>query len=296
MKECPESAMQRTISILARCSTEVVKMFLRCVLLILAMIGNAGAQTPTGSAKAGDAATVNLGGTVMLDLVWVPAGGFLMGSPETEVGRDKNEGPQHEVTHRKGFWMGRHLVTQNQWESVMGANPSHFKWAMLPVETVSWNDCQEFLQKLNTKYAVAKFEFRLPTEAQWEYACRAGTTTPFYFGNDLDSSMANIDGERPYGNGAKGENRKTTTPVGTFKANAWGLDDMHGNLGQWCLDGINGYRKEAVIDPINPPGHPVLRGGSWAEDSVKCRSAKRWRDPVATKKDKIGFRVVLIEQ
>lgn len=95
---------------------------------------------------------------------------------------------------------------------------------------------------------------------------------------------------------SQGENRKTTTPVGTFKANAWGLDDMHGNLGQWCLDGINGYRKEAVIDPINPPGHPVLRGGSWAEDSVKCRSAKRWRDPVATKKDKIGFRVVLIEQ
>ena len=251
--------------------------------------------SPREYRKAGEVKTVSLGENVSLDLVWIPPGTFLMGSPENEAGRDKNEGPQHQVTHSKGFWMGKHLVTQAQWEQVIGSNPSHFKGRTLPVETVSWNDCQDFLQKLNAKRLVSGAEFRLPTEAQWEYTCRAGTTTAFYFGDSLDASMANFDGTRPYGSGASGESRKTTTPVGTFKPNAWGLCDMHGNLGQWCLDGINGYRKDAVSDPVNPPGLPVLRGGSWAEEAAKCRSAKRWRDPVATKKDKIGFRVVLIE-
>ena len=253
--------------------------------------------------RAGDTKTVDLGGGVKLELVWCPPGTFTMGSSRAErrvavaaggkFVHYKDE-MQHKVTLTKGFWLGKYEVTQRQWQSVMGKNPSYFKSAGLdaPVEQVSWNDCQEFLKKLN---APAGHEFRLPTEAEWEYACRAGTATAFHYGDDLDSSQANFYGNSPFGNGRKGEYRRTTVKAGSFRPNAWGLYDMHGNVYEWCQDLYGDYPSGAVTDPAGAAKGSVrgFRGGSWSDIARFCRSAYRFRYVPSFSYDYLGFRVAL---
>jgi len=212
---------------------------------------------------------LDLGGGVKMEFVKIKAGKFTMG--------DENNGPAHEVTLTKDFWMQTTETTQGQWEAVMGKNPSHFKGADLPVETVSWEDCQEFLKKLNEK---AKDQLKgkaakLPTEAEWEYACRAGEKGKWCFGDDGKKL-----GEYAwYWDNAD----QKTHPVGKKKANAWGLYDMHGNVWEWCEDWYGEkYPSEAVTDPTGPAKGEArrLRGGSWSNLVVGTRSANRyWNQP-----------------
>jgi sulfatase modifying factor 1 len=217
--------------------------------------------------------------SIGMKFVWIPPGNFMMGSPKEEKERQDNE-TQHKVTLTKGFYMGINTVTQEEWQAVMGNNPSHFKGEKkLPVEQVSWDDCQEFIKKLREK---DKKPYRLPTEAEWEYSCRAGTKTPFHFGDTISTDQANYNGDFTYGEGKKGKYREKTTPVGTFPANAWGLHDMHGNLWQWCQDWYGDYPQNEVVDPQGPDksDRRVLRGGSWYHIPEHCRSALRnWYVP-----------------
>jgi sulfatase modifying factor 1 len=213
----------------------------------------------------------------------VPAGSFTMGSPPGEMNRDNDE-TQHRVTLTKPFYCGTYEVTQGQWEAVMGSNPSSFKNAGLdaPVEQVSWEDCQAFLAELCRTEGVPAGTYRLLTEAEWEYACRAGTGTVFCYGDDLDSSMANFDGNYPYGGGRKDEYRRTTIRVGSFRPNGWGLYDMHGNVWEWCEDWYGEYAPGSLIDPsgLRSRDARVLRGGGWRGNSRYCRSADRdWYAP-----------------
>jgi formylglycine-generating enzyme required for sulfatase activity len=203
----------------------------------------------------------------------------MMGSPKEEKERVDTE-TEHKVTLSKGFYMGVYTVTQEEWQAVMGNNPSHFKGEKnLPVEQVSWEDCQKFIKKLREK---DKKAYRLPTEAEWEYSCRAETKTPFHFGESISTDQANFDGNFIYGNGKKGVDRKKTTPVGSFPANAWGLHDMHGNVNQWCQDWYGAYPKNDVVDPKGPDNGKsrMLRGGSYFFHPMDCRSASRaWFGP-----------------
>ena len=172
---------------------------------------------------------------------WCPAGTFMMGNADN----------QHRVGLSRGFWLLETEVTQAMWMSVTGDNPSDFKGAKLPVETVSWNDCQEYIKKLNDmKVAPAGFKFSLPTEAQWEYACLAGTTTAYHFGDSLTQQQANFSGNQ-------------TKDVGSYPANAWGLKDMHGNVWEWVQDVYGDYPSGAVTDPTGASSgsNRVLRGG-----------------------------------
>jgi sulfatase modifying factor 1 len=232
----------------------------------------------------------NFTNSIGMKFVWIPPGNFVMGSPKDEKLRHDNE-THHKVTLIKGFYMGVHTVTQEQYETVMGKNPSHFRGEKnLPVERVSWNDCQEFIKKLREK---DKKAYRLPTEAEWEYACRAGTTTPFHFGETISTDQANYYGEAVYGNGKKGVHRAKMTPVGSFPANAWGLHDMHGNVWQWCQDMYGEYPQKDVVDPQGPEkgDRRVLRGGSWGHVPQDCRSACRFRIEPGYRSDGCGLRV-----
>ncbi len=196
--------------------------------------------------------------------------------------------------------MGVHEVTQAQYAQVMGKNPSDFQGDNLPVETVSYKDALEFCQKLSDLPAekAAGRKYRLPTEAEWEYCCRAGTSTPFHFGNELNGTQANCDGNNPYGTTKKGPYLEKTSPVGSYPANAWGLYDMHGNVWEWCQDWYGDYPKQSVTDPRGPEvgSGCVLRGGSWRDGAAFCRSAYRnWRDP-SSRSDGFGgygFRLAL---
>ncbi|MGD0089135.1 MAG: formylglycine-generating enzyme family protein [Planctomycetota bacterium] len=235
-----------------------------------------------------------------LQLALIPAGKFMMGSPETEEGRAKNETP-HEVTISQAFYMGKYEVTQEQYSAVIGTYPAVFKRPKKPVETVSWDDAQEFCRKLNERTAdvapvamaaggtptAQKWLASLPTEAQWEYACRAGTTTRFYSG-DADSAL---DGVAWHGSNAG----QMTHPAGQKQANAWGLYDMHGNVQQWCADWYGEYPDGAATDPAGPAtgNMRVLRGGSWNDCPLVCRSAYRCRDDPGGRSSFYGFRVVL---
>lgn len=225
-----------------------------------------------------------------MKFVWIPPGNFMMGSPMEENLR-KDKELQHKVTLTKGFYMGVYTVTQEQWKEIMGNNPSKFKGEKnLPVEHVSWNDCQEFIKKLREK---DKKLYRLPTNAEWEYACRAGTTTPFSFGDTISTDQANYNGNNPYGSGKKGVYRVKTTPVGTFPANAWGLHDMHGNVWQWCQDWFGEYSQKEVVDPQGPETETrrVERGGCWGSYPEDCRSAHRtWHYP-GDRNLEVGLRV-----
>jgi formylglycine-generating enzyme len=225
-----------------------------------------------------------------MKFVWIPSGTFMMGSPREEKDRDANEAP-HKVRLTRGFYMSVYAVTQEQWQAVMGNNPSHFKDEHnLPVENVSWDDCQEFIKKLREQ---DKKPYRLPNEAEWEYACRAGTTTPFSFGETISTDQANYNGNYFYGNGKKGVVRGKTTPVGNFPANTFGLHDMHGNLLQWCQDWYGDYPQKDVVDPQGPEKgkYRVLRGSSWDNDPRYCRSAFRGKNVSHYQNILFGFRV-----
>jgi formylglycine-generating enzyme required for sulfatase activity len=222
------------------------------------------------------------------DMLWVKPGSFAMGSPVSEADRYDNE-VQHQVTLTKGFYLGKHEVTQAQWERVMGSNPSKFKGADRPVEEVSWDDAVEFCKKLTEMEKKAGrvpegMAYQLPTEAQWEYACRAGTTTAFSFGESLTSRQANI-------RGGPGE----TTPVGNYPANPWGFHDMHGNVYEWCADWYGDYPSGAARDPVGPAvgSYRVLRGGSWGSTANDARCADRVRNAPADSFDALGFRLSL---
>jgi formylglycine-generating enzyme required for sulfatase activity len=204
---------------------------------------------------------IDLGGGVKMEFVLIRPGSFTMGSDE-----NINEKPAHKVTITKPFYLGKYEVTQEQWEKVMGSNPCHFKGPKLPVEQVSWNDCQSFLAKLQEKSPGQKFA--LPTEAQWEYACRAGSTSDYCFG-DGDANL----GEYAWYSSNAGNQ---THPVGGKKPNAWGLYDMHGNVWEWCNDAYRPYSTEAVSDPTGASsGARVLRGGAWHISPGNLRSAGR---------------------
>jgi len=231
--------------------------------------------------------------SIGMKFIGIAPGSFAMGSPEKEEGATKAE-TLHKVTLSKAFFMGINTVTQEEWQAVMGNNPSFFKGEKnLPVETVSWDDCQEFCKKLALK---DKKPYRLPTEAEWEYACRAGTTTPFSFGDTLSTDQANYNGEEVYGKGKKGIYRAFTTPVGSFPANAWGLHDMHGNVWQWCQDWYGDYPKDAA-DPQGPATGQirVVRGGARYNGPALCRSASRQGYLPGYSSSYVGLRICFTE-
>ena len=206
-----------------------------------------------------------------------------MGSPLRESGRNSSEKLQT-VAITDDFYMGTYEVTQEQYQAIMKQNPSRFKGGSLPVENVTWHQAQMFCDRLNSgNYAPAGWKFALPTSAQWEYACRAGTQTPFFWGNALNGDKANCYGSQPYGTRQKGKYVKRTTPVGSYGANAWGLYDMHGNVWEWCMDRTK-------------DGKRVLRGGSWANGGILCRSAARFSAAPGKTNQTIGFRVVLVKK
>ena len=268
----------------------------------------------------------DLGG-VKLEMVLIKGGTFTMGAPETEEGSSDDERPQHEVTVPT-FFMGKYPITQAQWRAVanmqhlrvnkdLEPDPSYFKGDNLPVEYVFWNDAVEFCSRL-TSYTdtqrQSKRQYSLPSEAEWEYACRAGTTTPFHFGDTITTDLANYRGtddkqnkwSGSYGRGAKGEYRQQTTPVGSFgTANAFGLYDMHGNVEEWCLDDWHDNYEGAPNDGSAWLAHnndnrsqenryPVIRGGSWYYPPKYNRSAYR-NNSNGTRgslNGNVGFRVV----
>lgn len=234
----------------------------------------------------------DLGNGNTLEMVEIPGGQFLMGSPLTEKERNPNEGPQHLMTV-KPFFMGKFTVTQEQYQAVMEINPSSFQGAKRPVEQVSWNDAVIFCQKLSL---ITSKSYRLPTEAEWEYAARATTTTPFYFGETITTKIANYNGEYTYGSAPQGENRQETVDVGSLPANAFGLYEMHGNVWEWCQDKYhNDYRGmpadgSAWVSGNNNPC--LLRGGSWFSQSSVCRSSARLDGSNSDVATDYGFRVV----
>ena len=247
---------------------------------------------------------------------WIPPGRFLMGSYEQQ-----EEEPVHWVEIPRPFLLSETTVTQQLWEQVMGSNPSEFKDPSRPVETVTWFDCIVFLNRLSVRdglrpcyYRDKKYTkvfkgrspvktgtvvwdvqangYRLPIEAEWEYACRAGTTTQFSTGDNLTTDQANYDGGYPYRDYPEGQARVETVPVQCFKSNAWGLFDMHGNVFEWCWDWYGDYPLESVADPAGPSegSHRVVRGGSWNGDAGWCRSAYRGRGVPGIRSDRFGFR------
>jgi uncharacterized protein (TIGR02996 family) len=204
---------------------------------------------------------------------WIPPGTFRMGSPPEEASRDDDE-VQHRVTLTRGFHLGVHTVTQAQWRAVMGDNPSNFPGEDCPVESVTAADCREFLRRLGLRDGRA---YRLPTEAEWEHACRGGTTTPFWFGAGITPDLANYDGNYAYEEGPVGAYRQRTVPVGSFPANPWGLHEMHGNVYELCGDWYAPYAAGAALDPSGPESGTsyATRGGSWFIYPWNCRSANR---------------------
>jgi len=226
-----------------------------------------------------------------IKMVYIPKGEFHMGS---NIG-DKDEKPVHKV-FLEGYWIGKYEITQGQWQAVMGNNPSHFKNGnSFPVEHVSWGDCQDFIKKYRQETGL---NFRLPTEAEWEFACRAGTTTPFCYGKSLSSDQANFDGRYPYGGAKKGVYRKKTTPVGSFQLNSWGLYDMHGNVYEWCQDWYSSDYYKHTPSKKNPQGPEsgsihVVRGGSWYAYGKSLRSANRYKPLLSNSRFGVGFRLCL---
>ncbi|NEO15186.1 MAG: formylglycine-generating enzyme family protein [Moorea sp. SIO3F7] len=248
-------------------------------------------------------------------MVAIPGGTFEMGSPETEEGHSNSESPQHQVTV-KSFFMGKYQVTQAQWQAVaaltqvnreLKPNPSYFKGEDRPVEGVSWYDAVEFCARLSE---YTKRPYRLPSEAEWEYACRAGTTTPFHFGETITTDLANYHGNSTYGSGYKGKYVQETTPVGSFGlGNDFGLYDMHGNVWEWCADHWHDNYEGAPTDGTawqdepdsnneNDNKHRLWRGGSCYTMPKNCRSGSRgvfnwdWTHLVGN----IGFRVVCAQE
>ncbi|NET47515.1 MAG: formylglycine-generating enzyme family protein [Merismopedia sp. SIO2A8] len=251
-----------------------------------------------------------LGGEQRLEMLLISGSTFEMGSPPTEEGREFSEGPQHPVTVPT-FFLGRYPVTQSQWEQVsqfkpvnsdvvLRENPSRFSGRddsrNRPVERVTWYESVEFCDRLS---ANTGRNYRLPSESEWEYACRGGTTTPFYCGETITTEIANYDGRRSYGRGPEGEYIRETTPIDHFKmANPFCLSDMHGNVWEWCLDhwhdSYNGAPANGSAWTTGGRSYRrVVRGGSWYYDSRDCRSASRSHSLPDTRDYTLGFRVVL---
>lgn len=227
----------------------------------------------------GEINIVSLPKGITLEMVWIPPGEFFMGSPDNETGRSDSESPRHQVTITRGFWMGRYPVTQEQWAAVMDVNASNGK---LPAEQVSWNDCQEFIRRLNEQ---GEGTYRLPTEAEWEYACRAGTTTAWFFGKHA----APLDDYAWHDGNSEGKMH----PIGEKQSNTWGLYDMYGNVWEWCRDWSGDYSAEAQTDPTGPETGEcrVLRGGNWYSNKNNCRSASRSNNTPGSRIFGGGFRI-----
>jgi formylglycine-generating enzyme required for sulfatase activity len=255
-------------------------------------------------------------------MVRINRGTFTMGSPSNEPQRSSDE-TQHKVTINS-FYMGKFEVTQKEYQEVMGTNPSKFKGDNLPVEQISWYDAIEYCNRrsqregLSPAYTIDKSRsdpnnksesdtfrwvvswnrnangYRLPTEAEWEYACRAGTTTPFNTGNNITTSNANYDGNYPYNNNAKGEYRGKTSPAGSFAPNPWGLYDMHGNVFELCWDWYGNYTSGAQTDPVGTSSGSgrVIRGGSWDDGGRDISSASRYYFGPDDRSDCVGFRLI----
>lgn len=221
---------------------------------------------------------------------YIPPGRYMRGSPANEKGRWNRE-TLHQVTISRGFWMMETEVTQALYEAVMLENKSRFIHPANPAENVTWKEAVEFCRRLSD---LTGLTWTLPTEAEWEYACRAGTTTIFHYGNSIGSDQANFNGRHPYGDASRGVNRRTTLPVGSFAPNAWGLYDMHGNVWEWCLDLFGDYPNHQVVDPQGPPrgSGRIFRGGSWACHGEELRSAN-WCIRAEVRGDDIGFRAVM---
>ncbi|KAB0242496.1 TIR domain-containing protein [Microcystis aeruginosa EAWAG127a] len=254
----------------------------------------------------------DLGDGITLEMVAIPGGTFLMGTEDEEIEKLVKkfnwdgfgwERPQHRVTV-SSFYMGRYPITQSQWKAIattakididLKTNPSEFKGDELPVESVNWYQATEFCKRLSRE---TKQEYRLPSEAEWEYACRAGTTTPFYFGETITGKFANYRASETYAEEAKGEYREETTPVGQFPPNAFGLYDMHGNVWEWCADtGHDNYdgapRDGSVWTENGDDNRSPLRGGSWYSNPNDCRSAYRSSlNRRVSNNNNVGFRVV----
>ena len=250
--------------------------------------------------KSAEVFAEDLGNGVLLEMVKIRSGTFQMGSPKDQ-GRD-SEKPQHSVTV-PAFLMGKYPVTQAQWRSVaalpqveimLNPDPAYFNGDNRPVEQVSWHEAVEFCQRLSL---ATGHQYRLPNEAEWEYACRAGTTTEFHFGETITTDLANYNGNKTYGAGPKGIYRQQTTDVGSFPPNAYGLYDLHGNVWEWCLDDWHDNFRQAPTDGSawvaggNSDGR-LIRGSSWYIDPAYCRAALRDYGNPAVRNDVIGFRVV----
>lgn len=241
--------------------------------------------------------------TPITNMVFIEPGTFTMGSADSEAGRDAREGPQTVVTITSGYWIGKYEVTQNEFVAVTGANSSFFSYDWrLPVDFVNWNQATNFCRKLTARESAAGrlpagYAYRLPTEAEWEYACRAGRSTPFSVGdgNNLSSTQANFDGAFPYGSGASGPYLNRTTIGGAYPPNAWGVYDMHGNVWEWCQNTTEAYPGGAVTDPTGAAtgAQRVLRGGGMTSVGSSCRSAMRDPRSATYSNFGMGFRVVL---
>jgi len=241
--------------------------------------------------------TEDLGNGVKLEMIAIPGGTFWMGSPANEAERGDNESPQHQVTV-PSFFMGKYPLTQAQYQAIMGKNPAYFKGNNRPVENVSWDDAVRFCQKLSQRTGK---NYRLPSEAEWEYACRAGTKTPFSFGDNITTDLVNYNGNYPYKSAPKGKYREQTTDVGTFPPtfppNPFGLYDMHGNVWEWCEDDWHENYIDAPTDGSawnsqSGSNNKLLRGGSWNSYAGGCRSALRGRSSRDLRYNRCGFRVV----
>jgi formylglycine-generating enzyme required for sulfatase activity len=243
----------------------------------------------------------------------IPPGAFLMGSPPEEPGRGADEGPQHEVTITKPFYFAIYPVTQQQYQLLMGTNPSHFSRGgrgkelvkevdpqNLPVDRVTWGNAVVFCRRLSERPEERQQGrvYRLPTEAEWEYACRGESSQPFHLGTSLASALANFDGNYPYGGAPRGPYLKRTSPVGSYPANAFGLHDLHGNVWEWCSDwyGEQYYRESPTEDPQGPAtgDRRVQRGGCWSSPGGNCRSAYRGKLEPGDHLYRVGFRVLLM--
>ncbi len=255
--------------------------------------------------------------SIGMELALIPAGTFLMGSPDGEKGRNDREGPLHEVEITRAFYLGIYPVTQAQWRAVMGDNPSWFcaggggedsvkglNTDAFPVEHASWQDVQAFLERLSAlpEEKTNERRYRLPTEAEWEYSCRGGARSyqVFCFGNTLSSREANFNGNFPCGASAEAEPvyLARTSEVGSYAPNAFGLYDMHGNVWEWCADWFDEdyYRNSPRRDPAGPSRGSlrVIRGGGWYTHGQSCRSAYRFGRAPAQRNDDLGFRVALV--
>jgi formylglycine-generating enzyme required for sulfatase activity len=255
--------------------------------------------------------TEKLSEEIGLDMMSIPGGTFLMGSPDDEPERFDAESPQHEVTVSP-FFMGRYPITQAQWREVanwmavagyplfdreLNPDPAYFKGDNRPVEQVTWDDATEFCQRLSAKTGKT---YRLPSEAEWEYACRAGTTTPFHFGDWPSVTLMNYAGNFTYNESPEGEYREQTVEVGSFPSNSFGLHDMHGNVYEWCEDDWHNSYEGALTDGSawteenRTETKRLLRGGSWDDNPGGCRSAMRDDDSRGLRSDNLGFRVVCV--